>query len=56
MKNKGEEGRKGSEEELKFTHKGTSVYKDGEMENTGMSLLMKMKSKFSLVKRNISCT
>lgn len=32
---------------MKFTHKGTSVYKDGEMENAGIFLLMKM-SRFSL--------
>lgn len=38
---------KGSEEEVKFIHKGTSVYKHGEVENAGIFLLMKMKSRFS---------
>lgn len=33
---------------MKFTHKGTSIYKDGERENAGIFLLMKMKSRFSL--------
>lgn len=35
---------------MKLTHKGTSVYKVGEVENTGISLLMKSRFPLSLLK------
>jgi len=45
LKNREEDEENGVK--MKFTHKETSVYKDGEIENAGISFLMKMKSKFS---------
>lgn len=32
--------------EVKLNHKGNFICKDGEMENAGISFLMKMKSRF----------